>query len=82
MNGRQQLARAPEHGEQHLFRQLAGGRVLLAGVIGTDEQRLPGRGGELAVVPEDEGRAAADGAARLGFAIIRPRSKPWCASAP
>src|ERR1017187_2038703 len=60
-----QFAGAAEHGQQHLLIELAGGRVLLAGVVGRDQDGLAGRDGELAVVSEYVRGAAADEAARL-----------------
>src|SRR5579862_695549 len=55
-----QPAGAPEHVQQHLLRQLPGRSVLLARVVGADEDRQPVRRPKLAVVRKNEPSAAAD----------------------
>lgn len=60
-----QFSRLAEHFEQHLFRQLARGSILLAGVVTCQQHWLTRRDLVFAIVPEDERGAAGDDAARF-----------------
>jgi hypothetical protein len=56
----QQAVRAGEHGVQHLRSQLSSRRVLLAGVIGADQDRRIRGYDVLAIVGENKSRAGPD----------------------
>ena len=64
-----ELAGAAEDIGQHLFGEFAGGGVLLAGVVGTHQDRLPCPDAVLEIVAELEGSAAGDRAA--GFQDVQ-----------
>src|SRR6185312_9338087 len=59
------LTRAAENIEQHLFRKLSGGGVLLAGMVAGDQDRVVRRNPIFAVVPERIRRSAGDDRSRF-----------------
>jgi len=60
-----ELAGAAEDVGQHLLGEFASRGILLAGMVGSHQNRLPRPGAVLEIVTEVKGRAAGNGASRF-----------------